>query len=69
MKCSESAALGVAILQAVAIGSYKSLEEACENMIQTNEIIKPDREAVKKYRLFYDRFMRRGVELAKVNGR
>jgi xylulokinase len=57
MKCSESAALGTAIIQAVALGRYESYEEACRNMLQINEIIKPDREMVQKYHLFYNRFL------------
>lgn len=57
MKCSESAALGTAILQSVAVGSYENIEEACRNMIHKEAVIEPNKEAAKVYESAFSRFL------------
>ncbi|KKR03477.1 MAG: hypothetical protein UT30_C0029G0005 [Candidatus Uhrbacteria bacterium GW2011_GWF2_39_13] len=57
MRCSESAALGTAILQSVAVGSYGDIEEACRNMIHKEAVIEPNEEATKLYESAFSSFL------------
>ena len=52
----EGPALGVAILAGVGAGLYPSVQEACENMIQTNPPQEPIAENVPKYEKFYQMY-------------
>ena len=51
---NEGPALGVAILAGVACGTYRSVAEGCDAIIQTNPPQQPDEAAVKAYAPFYD---------------
>ena len=50
----EGPALGVAILAAVGTGEYKSVQEACENIIKVNTRQSPNKENVPVYNKYYD---------------
>ena len=50
---SEGPALGVAILAQVGCGEYKSVEEACENIIKVNKTIEPIEDNTKTYNKYY----------------
>lgn len=53
VKSKEGPALGVAILAGVGAGLYSSVQEACEQMIQTNPPQEPLSENVPRYEKFY----------------
>ena len=51
---SEQACLGSAIIATVGSGTFKSLDEACDAMIQKEDlVIEPNQEHVKLYEMFY----------------
>lgn len=57
IKASEGPALGVAILAGVGVGIYKSVEEACDEIIQEgSNIIIPDEALKKTYEEIYDKY-------------
>lgn len=53
VKSKEGPALGVAILAGVGVGLYSSVQEACANMIHTNDPQYPIAENVPEYEKFY----------------
>jgi sugar (pentulose or hexulose) kinase len=57
MKCSEAASVGIAILQARAIGTYKSLQEATNNMAQTAFILEPNERNHQLYKPIWEKFL------------
>ena len=57
MRCTEAASLGTAILQARAIGTYKSLQEATNNMAQTASVFEPNEKNHKLYKPILKRFL------------
>ena len=58
MKCPEAAALGTAILQGRAVGTFDSFAEAVENIVRTDSVVEPIRENVKAYEAAFERFER-----------
>ena len=56
VKSKEGPALGVAILAAVGTGVYKSVEEACKEVIKLNEPQNPIAENSKEYEKFYQMY-------------
>lgn len=55
----EGAALGGAMLAAVACGEYQSVEEAAEKIVKVKEVVEPKRRLVEKYERRYQVF--RGI--------
>ncbi len=53
---SEAAALGSAILGAVAAGKYRSIPEAADKMVQCQETVIPNMENHKKYKFFINQY-------------
>ncbi len=53
VNAEEGPGYGAAILAAVAIGRYKSVEEACEAIVKVAGSLEPDRELVEKYEKKY----------------
>ncbi|MCE5285995.1 MAG: xylulokinase [Pelosinus sp.] len=49
----EGPAFGAAILAAVGAGAFKSVEEACSVLIETVDIVEPDKAAQPKYQAMY----------------
>ena len=49
----EGPALGVAILAGVGVGLYPSVQEACDQMMQTNKTAEPIAEHTQSYQGFY----------------
>ncbi len=57
MKSGEAAAIGTAILQAKAIGTYPNLQQACEEMIQVSTVIEPSEQGTGIYGPVFERFV------------
>jgi ribulose kinase len=53
---SEAAALGSAILSAVAAGKYNSITEAADKMVKFKETVVPNMDNHKKYKFFIDHY-------------
>jgi xylulokinase len=49
MATDEGPAYGAALLAGVAAGVYRDVQEACDRIVHTGEVIEPDRERVSKY--------------------
>ncbi len=56
--CPEAPALGTAILQARAVGTYRSLEAATSGMVHRAARIEPNDSDARTYDLLYDHFLR-----------
>ena len=56
MNCAEAASLGTAVLQAKAVGTYRSFEEAVDNMVQLSSVVEPDKKNQKAYEPVLQRF-------------
>ncbi len=56
MRCAEAAALGVAILQAAAMGTFKTIEQAVKNMVRTESVVEPVEENVRAYSGIFEKF-------------
>ncbi len=57
MKCAEAAALGMAVLQAKALGIYATLEAAGENMVKVDSVVEPNPQNTKAYQPALERFI------------
>lgn len=53
MAQDESTSLGAAMLGAVSVGLYKSIEEACGNFVRIGQVFKPDESHFEMYRKGY----------------
>ena len=53
---SEAAALGSAILGAVAAGKYNNITEAADKMVKFKETVVPNMDNHKKYKFFVDQY-------------
>ncbi|HEB10139.1 MAG TPA: hypothetical protein ENI06_02865 [Spirochaetales bacterium] len=58
MKCSETAALGVAVLQAYATATYPDVETAVEHMVRPAQVVDPNPENVALYEKAYQKYIR-----------
>ena len=56
IQASEGPAFGAAILAMVGAGIYKTVEEACENLIAINEVFEPNQEKANAYNARYEIF-------------
>jgi autoinducer 2 (AI-2) kinase len=54
----ESTALGAAMCVAVGLGAYSDLEDAAGCLVRWDRVFKPDMQAHKKYKPYYDRWRR-----------
>ncbi len=52
----EASALGAAILAGIAVGDYKSMEDASEKLVKDEEIHEPKNDNVKVYRQYFEIF-------------
>lgn len=57
MKCSETAALGVAVLQACATATYPDVETAVEQMVRPAQVVDPIPENVALYEKAYQKYI------------
>jgi sugar (pentulose or hexulose) kinase len=58
MHSSETACLGVAVLQAVAAGIYADIPSAVSNMVKTTDTFEPDKQKNQLYQDFYKRYIK-----------
>lgn len=58
MECPEAAALGTAMLQAVALGIHRDIREAAETMVTVDQTFLPDPPVVGRYDELYGEYMR-----------
>jgi len=57
MKCSETAALGVAVLQACATATYPDVETAVEKMVRPAQVVDPIPKNVALYEKAYQKYI------------
>jgi sugar (pentulose or hexulose) kinase len=55
----EQAALGAALIAGVAIGYYKNMKEACENVKYSPNVVNPKKENVSRYKEIYETIYRK----------
>jgi len=57
MGCPEAGLLGVAILQATALGMYPDIKTAAEKMVAVSSVVHPDKQGVEAYEPIYRRYL------------
>ena len=55
----EQAALGAAFIAGVAVGYYKDIKEACNNVKYSPDVVKPKKENIAKYKEIYESIYRK----------